>query len=149
MSTSFRIDSELEVIFTTCRESVTDSEVLNYLRMLPQHPDYNLKFNHLVDCSWIDSFHVSADLTRSVATRKLFSSRSRCAIVAPQDHIYGMARMFELQHSGCIQVFRDLASAEEWLNLERASVHSIRLDERRGNGKSNAPIVSEAIKRLA
>ena len=71
MSTSFRIDTELEVIFTTCREIVTDSEVLNYLGMLPQHPDYNLKFNHLVDCSGIDSFHVSADLTRAVAARKL------------------------------------------------------------------------------
>lgn len=118
MSTTFRIDTGLGVIFTMCRERVTDLEVLGYLRAVAQHPDYNPTFKHLIDCTQIGVFEISADLTRSVAQKKLFSSRSRCAIVAPQDHIYGMARMFELQHTGSVQVFRDLASAEKWLGLD-------------------------------
>ena len=118
MTTSFRIDIDLGVIFTTCRDRVNDSEVLNYLRAVPQHPSYSPLFKHLVDCTQVASFEVSAELTRSVAQKKLFSARSQCAIVAPQDHIYGMARMFELQHGGAVQVFRDLASAEKWLGLE-------------------------------
>ena len=118
MSTSFRIDTSLGVIFTTSRERVDDSEVLNYFRAVAQHPEYDPRFNHLIDCTQIASFEVSADLTRSVAQRKLFSSSSRCAIIAPQDHIYGMARMFELQHGGSVQVFRDLPSAEKWLGLD-------------------------------
>src|SRR5689334_12104627 len=98
MSIIFRIDTGLGVIFTTCREGVTDQEAISYLRMVAQHPDYNPTYKHLIDCAQIETFEVSADLTRSVAQKKLFSSRSRCAIVAPQDYIYGMARMFELQH---------------------------------------------------
>src|SRR5207302_3229112 len=93
MSTTFRIDTGLGVIFTTCKESVSDAEALSYLRAVAQHPDYNPTFKHLIDCTQISEFEISADLTRSVAQKKLFSSRSRCAIVAPQDHIYGMARM--------------------------------------------------------
>ena len=118
MSTTFRIDTGLGMIFTTCKESVTDLEAVSFLRAVAQHPDYNPVFKHLIDCTQIGEFEISADLTRSVAQKKLFSSRSRCAIVAPQDHIYGMARMFELQHSGSVQVFRDLASAEKWLGLD-------------------------------
>jgi hypothetical protein len=118
MSTSFRIDTSNGVIFTACRERVDDQEVLDYLRAVAQHPDYCPTFKHLIDCTQIALFDVSADLARSVAQRKLFSSASRCAIVAPQDHIYGMARMFELQHSGSVQVFRDLPSAEKWLGLD-------------------------------
>ncbi|HEV2961506.1 MAG TPA: hypothetical protein VG649_06755 [Candidatus Angelobacter sp.] len=118
MATFFRIDTERGVIFTTCRDRVNDSEVLSYLRSVPQHPNYSPVFRHLVDCTQVASFDVSAELTRSVAQKKLFSSRSQCAIVAPQDHIYGMARMFELQHGGSIHVFRDLASAEKWLGLD-------------------------------
>jgi len=118
MSTTFRIDTELGVIFTTCKERVTDPEAISYLRAVAQHPDYNPIYKHLIDCAEIEIFEISADLTRSIAQKKLFSSRSRCAIVAPQDHIYGMARMFELQHTGSVQVFRDLASAEKWLGLD-------------------------------
>ena len=117
MATAFRIDTGLGLIFTTCRDSVTDSEVLNHLRAVAQHPEYSPVFKHLIDCTHIASFEVSADLTRSLAGKKLFSSRSRLAIVAPQDHIYGMARMFELQHGGSVQVFRDLPSAEKWLGV--------------------------------
>lgn len=118
MCITFRIDTGLGVIFTTCKESVTDPEALHYLRAVAQHPDYNPTFKHLIDCAQIGTFEISADLTRSVSQKKLFSSRSRCAIVAPQDHIYGMARMFELQHAGSVQVFRDLLSAEKWLGLD-------------------------------
>jgi hypothetical protein len=118
MSTTFRIDTGLGVIFTTCTERVSDPEALSYLRAVAKHPDYSPAFKHLIDCTQVEAFEISADLTRSVAQKKLFSSRSCCAIVAPQDHIYGMARMFELQHSGSVQVFRDLASAEKWLGLD-------------------------------
>jgi hypothetical protein len=119
MSTSFRIDPRLGVIFTVCCEKVTESEVLNYLRTVPQDPAYSPAFSHLIDCTQVTSFEVSADLTRSVAGKKLFSSRSKLAIVAPQDYIYGMARMFELQHRGCVQVFRDLEEARKWLDVDQ------------------------------
>ena len=118
MCTTFRVDAQLGVIFTICREKVTDSEVLNYLQTLPQDAGFSPAFSHLIDCSQVTSFEVSADLTRSVAGKKLFSSRSKCAIVAPQDYIYGMARMFELQYHGDVQVFRDLVTAQRWLGID-------------------------------
>jgi len=119
MSISFRIDPQLGVIFTVCSNQVTDAEVLNYLRALSQDAGYSPVYSHLIDCTQVTSFDVSADLTRSVAGKKLFSSRSKCAIVAPQDYIYGMARMFELQHRGCVHVFRDLDDARKWLAVEK------------------------------
>ena len=121
MSISFQIDARLGVVFTVCYERVTDSDISNHLHMIRQARAYRLRFNHLVDCCGVTSFEVSADLVRSIAGRKLFSARSHCAIVAPEAHIYGMARMFELQHSGSVQVFRDLVSATKWLNIETAA----------------------------
>ncbi len=119
MSTSFRIDPQLGVIFTLCSNQITDAEVLNYLLTLSQDAEYSPVYSHLIDCTQVTSFDVSADLTRSVAGKKLFSSRSKCAIVAPQDYIYGMARMFELQHRGCVHVFRHLDDAQKWLAAEK------------------------------
>jgi hypothetical protein len=119
MSTSFTIDTHLGVIFTTCRDKVTDSEVQNYLHAVAQDPAYSPVFKHLIDCTPVTSFDVSADLTRAVAGRKLFSSRSQCAIVAPQDYIFGMARMFELQHGGAVQVFRNIVEAQKWLGIDQ------------------------------
>lgn len=118
MPISFEIDSRRRTLFTICYGKVTDSEMVSHLYTVAKARAYSLRLNHLVNCSDITLSEITADLVRSMAGKKLFASRSQCAIVAPQDYLYGMARMFELLHSGSVQVFREMMEAERWLKTE-------------------------------
>jgi hypothetical protein len=110
------------VIFSTCRETITDSDVQNYMEMLAQDIAFSPAYSHLIDCSEVTSFDVSSALVRSAAGKKLFSSRAKCAIVAPQDYIFGMARMFQMQQHGELEVFRTLMEALAWLGIGETPV---------------------------
>jgi hypothetical protein len=138
MSISFQIDTRLGVVFTDCCETIADSEVLNHLAMIQQARTYRPSFIHLVDLTGVRVWSVSADLIRSIARKKLFASGSHCAVVAPQDHIYGMARMFEMQYDGSVQVFRDLAAAKGWLRIDAPAEHALK----RGNSKRRSQLAS-------
>jgi hypothetical protein len=65
---------------------------------------------------------ISTPEARVVASRKLFSPRSRRAFVASQPTIFGMGRMLQAYHelskaTSQPAVFGDLAAAEKWLGL--------------------------------
>lgn len=117
MSMLYRIDAQIGVIFTQCRETITDSDVVKHLSDIARDNAFSPAYAHLIDCSEVTSFKVSPGLIHSVAGQKLFSSHAKCAIVAPQNYIYGMARMFQMQQCGILEVFRDLNAARSWLGL--------------------------------
>jgi hypothetical protein len=125
MAISYYIDMQLGVIVTTFREMITDSDIRNYIETLAQESTFSPAQMHLVDCSEVRSLKVSRDFINATARKKLFSAHTKCAIVAPQDYIFGMARMFEMQQRGRVEVFRHLTEAQTWLGIgETASVMS-------------------------
>jgi hypothetical protein len=117
MSTVYRIDTRLGVVFTQCRETISDSDVARHLSAIAHDSAFSPAYAHLIDCSEVTSFKVTPNFIHSVAREKLFSSHAKCAIVAPQNYIYGMARMFQMQQRGILEVFRDLNAAESWLGI--------------------------------
>ena len=85
-------------------------------------PDFDPTFNQLSDASLATNTDLIADNIRTLYKRKVFSTTSRRAVIAPNSFTYGMARMIETysdlsENSSRVVVFRDRASALRWLSI--------------------------------
>jgi hypothetical protein len=72
----------------------------------------------------VTSLDISVDEAKVIATRKLFSSTARRALVATSPTIFGMGRMMEVYNemsnvASQVRIFYDLPSALKWLGLDR------------------------------
>jgi hypothetical protein len=112
---------------------VTTRELFDYLRAQLQDPAVPLPLRDLHDLSQVERFEVSTEAMRRVVENSQLNPDhirdARLAIVAPQDHVYGTYRMFELlsEHAPVVEelrrkgmgpavaVFRDHERAREWL----------------------------------
>ena len=89
-------------------------------------PDFDPSYSQLVDFTQITEFDLSAEDIRQMARRKVFSPDSRRAILVPNEHGYGLGRMFESLRDAAgergIRVFRKLEEALDWvLSKQEAS----------------------------
>lgn len=85
-------------------------------------PDFDPEFNQLSDATLATDSDLSANNSRMLFKRKVFSTTARRAVIAPSPFAYGMARMLgtyvELSENGpIVGVFRDRASALKWLGV--------------------------------
>jgi hypothetical protein len=118
-----QIDSGL--IRTKCTGTVTFEEVMAHFDALETDPALPDGADVLLDLGEMVSLPESEQL-RSVAERvRRLLGRVRwgaCAIVARQDALFGMSRMFEIfsQNSfTATRVFRERREAEAWLDATR------------------------------
>ncbi len=108
---------------------VADEELLAFYEGFFDRPDANDYLNLLIDLEQTTSVDRSSQALRSLASilqEKLQDSsrRLRAAVIAPADHSFGMARMYEV-FSGRIPwdfvVLRDADAALAWLDVGRGS----------------------------
>jgi hypothetical protein len=121
MPIAYQIDRAEQLVRTSCTGATTLDEVLQHFAVLIQDPECPEQLNVLLDLSEMTSPPVS-DQLRTVATeiarigpRVQFLN---CAIIAPKDAMFGMARMFEVfneQHFGTTRVFRTRDEGAIWL----------------------------------
>jgi hypothetical protein len=122
MAISYRIDTQHAMIFAVATGTITDSDIQKYFEAILQDGNFSPTFRHLVDCSKVISLQISAAMVGVIARRKVFSPRAKRAIVAPNDYIFGMARMLQAQQDGLLEVFRTLEEAQEWLGISGKSI---------------------------
>jgi hypothetical protein len=114
----YRIDPQLKLVFSIFRDTLTDSDLQEHIEKLCSDPEFDPDFAELIDCSAVTDFKVSSGLISKLAGQPLGSVRSKWAIVAPQAHIFGMARMFQIQHNDeQVEVFRDADAARQWFGI--------------------------------
>ncbi|MGE5647557.1 MAG: STAS/SEC14 domain-containing protein [Acidobacteriota bacterium] len=127
MPITYRIDRSTGIIRTKCAGVVTLEDVLGHLRALESDPECPPRLDVLLDFSeWTSEangaeLRAAGDAVGSVSHRVQFGA---CAIVAPTDLLFGMARMFEVFAEAwfrAIQVFRAAAAAEAWLSSQESS----------------------------
>jgi hypothetical protein len=87
---------------------------------LKERADFDPAFNQLLDFTHAARFDATAVQLRTIAAQPLFSRASRRAIVATNDAIFGLARMFEAYRSISdvgerVMVFRETHEALAWL----------------------------------
>ena len=121
MPISYRLDGDLNAIFTSVSGVVTDSDMVAHARRVATDPDILAGSRALVDFSGVEKVGVTAEGIRRVA--EIFRANSyapKLAFVANADVAYGMSRMFEFQRDDSpaeIRTFRDYDEAKRWLGL--------------------------------
>jgi hypothetical protein len=124
MTVTYRIDQAKRRIHTRCVGAVTLDEVLQHFADLVRDPDCPGRLDVLLDLSETASLPTSYQLT--AVTTEVARVRPRvqfdgCAIIATQDALFGMARMFEVfaeNYFGATRVFRTMDEGTSWLELE-------------------------------
>ncbi len=122
MPVTYRINSSLRMVFSRGEGEVTEAEILDHRRRLREHQDFQPSFSQLVDLREVTKAALSLADMRVIASRtNLFNEESRRALVAQNDAVFGLARMYQmLREEGPekIMVFREMPEARRWLGLD-------------------------------
>ncbi len=121
MPITYRIDREMNRIFTRCSGETTLREVLAHFDELEMDPDCPPAADVLLDLSEITNLPNVGQI-RTAAERTGDASRKvgfgACAVVVGSEAWFGMARVFEAftePHFTRTAVFRTVEAAEAWL----------------------------------
>jgi hypothetical protein len=123
MPVRYVIEKERRLVISTGSDRVTFADLKAHQDQLVSDPDFNPEFNQLLDGIAVTALDVSVDEAKTLANRKVFSSTSLRAFVAPSPAIFGMGRLWTAYHEmsnapSQVCVFYDLTSALKWLGLE-------------------------------
>ena len=122
MPAEFRIDRSQKMVFSTARGVVTDHEVLAHQDRLRNDPDFEPSLWQFIDFTHATRIDLSVKTIQLLAQRNPFGKHSRRAFYAPDDILYGLARMFQIltdHHKDELNVYRDISEARKFLNLEK------------------------------
>ncbi len=124
MSISYRIESDLGVVFTTATGVLTDDELLAHKLTLSRDPSFRPGMVELSDVRGVGRLEVTPEgVRRMVAVDAVGSDRPsnhKLAIVVAQDVVFGMARMYEMLSDPAgtsVRIFRGMDEAKDWLGL--------------------------------
>ncbi len=123
MPINSQIDSSLGVVFSTFHGVVTKEDISGQVEGFNTDSAFQPSFDHLIDARGATRFDLSSDDMRLVSMHSIFNEKSRRAVVAEKDGMFGMARMYQLlreahEKPDQVQVFRDMAEARRWLGLD-------------------------------
>ena len=123
MPVTFEIKPSLRTIFSRFHGVATEDDLISEAIELSQHADFNPAFSHIIDFSAATSTTLSPAFLRSFAQEKsLFSRDAKQVVVAPQPHIFGLARMVQMlreARSPNIEVVRSMNEAHALLGIQR------------------------------
>ena len=99
MSYQIDFDSTNRIIRGRLNGRVTDEILKDYYRAVAKHAEEIDPRGGITDLSAVTSFEVSADTLRELArsTPAIPDPRRVRVILAPTDHVFGMARLFQFE----------------------------------------------------
>ena len=121
MPVTYQIDRDRQLIHTKCSGPVTIEEVVAHFHTLEHDPACPPRLNVLLDLTSQTSIPKKQNLQDVVGEIKRVHATvefGACAIVARQDALFGMLRMFEVfaqKFFRLTYVFRKIEDAQEWL----------------------------------
>jgi hypothetical protein len=122
MPARYEIDKERRLVISTGWGRLSFGDAQAHQEQLLNDPDFDPEFNQLIDWTAVTAVDIPAQEVGIFAGRTVFSRRSRRAFVAPGPANFGIARAFKTYHEmshapSQVGVFRDLASALQWLGV--------------------------------
>ena len=120
MSASYRIDTELGIVFSVGTGTVTDEDLVNHQESVSRDPLFHPGLSQLVDGRAVTEVKATPQGIRALISGNPYGHGSKRAFVAPNDTNNGLARMFELGRIDAedeFRVFRSMDQAREWLGL--------------------------------
>ncbi|HKT23898.1 MAG TPA: hypothetical protein VJR04_04815 [Terriglobales bacterium] len=96
MATKLTVDLKLKIVYSTYYGDMTTTDLVQHIAAIRKHPDFNPDFDELIDASGVRSFDVPSDDVRELASRESpFHPHAKRVLVAPQDLVFGLGRMFQ------------------------------------------------------
>ena len=119
MSFHVEFSQKSKVLRVSFRESIEDDDMREYYRTVASAQLTVGPCSGICDFSKIDKLRVSSNMVKDLASRPpLVPLGYKHVIVAPQEHVYGMVRMYEtLTHRNNTIVVRSLDEAYKALGL--------------------------------
>jgi hypothetical protein len=119
----YSIDPSRNRVTLTFTGTITDRELFETFDGLYQDPAHRIGMDELSDLRAVHNVTVTSVGLQALAdqTARLLDHAHqswRVAVVAPQDVVFGLARMYGLFREDSpelVRVFRDLPTAEAWL----------------------------------
>ena len=125
MPIDYVVHKDRRLVIITASGRVTAEEIEARIAQAMSDPDFDPQYNEVSDFRAVTSVDVSMLKTRTLARRKVYSPKSRRAIVASDPAIFGMGRLWgthvELAQEAQIHVFYDLPAALKWLGIPEDS----------------------------
>jgi hypothetical protein len=122
MPISYTIDAERNLVLTVASGTLSDDEVMTHKWALHDDPGVGPGMKELSDVRGVERLEVTEVGVRAMAKidRAVTAGvgEHMLAIVATEDIIFGMARMYEMltaEDALSVQVFRDIDEATRWL----------------------------------
>ena len=133
MPITYRIFEPHRLAYAEGTGLLTDEHIASHAHQLLSDPKFELGFRELLDLSPVTDNALTADgvfkTADAVIVHKERLAHSNLAIVASNDEMFGMARMYETNLSlylEGIQVFRTIDPALEFLGLESSLLATLR-----------------------
>src|SRR6266852_2822564 len=112
---SYEIDKDRRLVITTASGGLPLAEDLSHQEKLLGDKDFDPEFSQLVDLTGITELSIDAAGIRALAIRKVFSLRSRRAVLVNSELALAFARMFstfrEISGEHLMEVFRNRKEA--------------------------------------
>ena len=124
MSIQYRIIREQKLAYIKCWGMVTTEEILLEGTKLFSDEDWENGFNLLLDYREVTETDLCSQGIMKIVIQdkqnEFLFDKSKCAVIADKDILYGLSRMWELlsiENKGEKMVFRDVNDALSWLGL--------------------------------
>jgi len=122
MPTKLNIDRKAGIVYSTLYGEVNTAELVEQVRAIRRHPDFDPQFRELIDASNVSGFDVSSEDVRDLAVQDApFAPSARRVLVASEDLVFGLARMFQTfggEQRPHFEVVRTLKQAHQLLGIE-------------------------------
>lgn len=124
MGVHVTVDVSQRLVLSTFSGELTDADVVGAASLIRSHPDFDPGFSEILDYSGVTAASVSTSVVQELSRREsLYNLASVHAIIAPQDVIFGLARMAQVfgeKTKPNVVVVRSMEEAREFLRLHGA-----------------------------
>ena len=125
MPLRYKVIEDKKLVYVVGTDIVTFDDLVESLKSLSDDPRYTAPMRKLVDYRHLEKIELSMKESEAFARekdlRKNIFAHEQCAIVAPKDVNFGIARMHSSlidQSTMITKVFREMEDARAWLGIE-------------------------------
>ena len=123
MGVRLTIDMSKRLVVSTFSGEVDDAELVNHVSAIRSHPDFDPSFSEIIDFSGITGGKISTSAVETMSQRpSIYNSTSMHVIIAPQDFMFGLARMSQVlaeKTKPNVLVVRTIEEAYKFMKLEK------------------------------
>ncbi len=133
MPLKYKIIPELKIVYVRGTEKVTTDDIMTEGARMFAENEWANGFNILCDYREITDFNLKTEDIEKIVDQdknnELLFDKSKCAIVAGSDLIFGISRMWEIlseDNKIMTMIFRNIEDALKWLGINELVFQSIK-----------------------